>query len=241
MNDLISMLAQTAPTPSPIPSPDVAPVLPANLTAFLERLRTDNLLQLIVNISWLEAAVCIAFGIIYLTYGWRVYKALVVINFAGIGLFVGMFIGRKLGSPLWGGMIGTFAAATFSWPFRKYCVSVLGGLAGTVICASLWRMMNLPEMYLWCGALVGLVAGGLLVFSSFKISVLFFTSLQGSMFVVIGALALINDYPELGIRLNQAVNGHVFVLPMLFILPTAIGMFFQQKLLKQEADWAMPE
>ncbi|KPK76133.1 MAG: hypothetical protein AMJ79_08110 [Phycisphaerae bacterium SM23_30] len=99
----------------------------------------------------------------------------------------------------------------------------------------------MPETYLWCGALAGLIVGGLLVFSSFKISVLFFTSLQGSMFVVIGALALINDYPDLGVRLTDAVNGHVFILPLLVVLPTVMGMFFQQRLLKQEAHWAMPE
>lgn len=238
MKDILFMLAQNNPSAAPS-SPGLN--LPAPIAELLVRLQTDNLLQMVTNIGWLEAAVSIAFGALYLSYGWRVFKALVVINFAGIGMFAGLYLGRQMGSPLWGSIAGTCAATLFSFPFMKYCVSILGGFAGTILCASLWRLINLPEEYLWCGALVGLIAGGLLVFSSFKISILFFTSLQGSMFVVIGALALITNYPEFGLRFTDLANQRVFILPMLLVMPTFMGMAFQQRLLKRESNWAMPE
>ena len=238
MNNVWLILAQS--NSSDIPSA-AGPTLPAPIADLLVRLQTNNLLQMVTSIGWLEAAVCIAFGALYLSYGWRIFKALVAINFAGVGMFAGLYLGRQMDSPLWGGVAGTCIAALFSFPFMKYCVSILGGVAGTILCASLWRLINLPEEYLWCGALVGLIAGGLLVFSSFKISVLFFTSLQGSMFVVIGALALITNYPEFGLRFTDLANQRVFILPLLLVLPTFMGMAFQQRLLKRESNWAMPD
>lgn len=238
MNDILFMLAQSNPSAAPS---SAGPTLPAPIAELLVRLQTDNLLQMVTHVGWLEAVVSIAFGAIYLSYGWRVFKALVAINIAGLGMFAGIFLGRQMGNPLWGGVAGTCIAALFSFPFMKYCVSILGGVAGTILCASLWRLINLPEEYLWCGALVGLIAGGLLVFSSFRISILFFTSLQGSMFIVIGALALITNFPEFGLRFTDLVNQRIFILPTLLIMPTFMGMAFQQRLLKRESNWAMPE
>ena len=67
-----------------------------------------------------------------------------------------------------------------------------------------------------------------------------FSSLQGSMFMVIGILALLSSYPNLGNRLTEAVYQYVALLPSLVIIPTIGGIFFQQRLLKQNSNWAMP-
>ncbi|MBN1844712.1 MAG: hypothetical protein JW810_03445 [Sedimentisphaerales bacterium] len=210
-------------------------------SSFLSRVPIDDIWQFIADISWLEAVVFVAFGVIYLAYGWRVFKALVVINFAVLGMYLGIYLGGKLGSGLWGGIIGVCALGTLSYPFMRFGIAILGGMAGAVLGASFWRIIALPDPLIWAGALAGLVAGGLLAFSSYKTSIMLFTSLQGSMFVVIGMLALLNDYPNLGERLSVALNGHVFLLPALLVIPTFTGIFFQARLLKQESDWAMPE
>ena len=68
-----------------------------------------------------------------------------------------------------------------------------------------------------------------------------FTSLQGSALIVVGMLALLSDYPDLDRHLTDAVYAHVFLLPALLVVPTVSGIFFQARLLKQEANWAMPE
>jgi hypothetical protein len=201
----------------------------------------DKIWNGIAGLNWLQAAMIIAFGTIYLIYGWRIFKALVVINFAIIGMFVGIRIGERLGSPLWGGIMTTAILGTLSWPFMKYSVSVLGALAGVVLGAAVWRALPLPENLIWCGALAGLIAGGFMAFSSFKISIILITSFQGAAFVVIGALALLYDYPSLGQHISDAVYSHVFLLPALLLGPTIGGIYFQQKLLKEENKWAMPE
>lgn len=238
MNNLMLMLAESeslaVPTTTNAPDQNI----PAT---FLGRLPIDEMWQFVSKISWLEAVVFVAFGIIYLIYGWRVFKALVVINFAVLGMYSGIFLGAKLGSAIWGGIIGTAFLGASSLPFMKYSISVMGALAGTILCGAFWRIIGLPDALIWCGALTGLIAGGLLVFSSFKISIMLFTSLQGSMFIVIGVLALLSGYPNLSEHLTYAIYSYVFFLPTLVVVPTISGMIFQQRLLKQEADWAMPE
>jgi len=238
MNYLVQILAQaSAPT-----GPDGNPVIVPNQEvpeSFFGTLPINEIWDKIVNLSWMQAMVFVAFAIIYLIYGWRVFKALVMINFAALGLLAGRFVGTKLGSPLWGGIMGTFCMALVSWPFMKYCVSVLGALAGAILGGAIWRTAMLPDPLMWCGALAGLIAGGFLAFSSFKFSIMLFTSLQGSVFLTIGGLALLNDYPNLGGHLAKAVYSHVFILPILVIAPTVVGILFQQKLLKQEDNWAI--
>jgi hypothetical protein len=250
MNSVMSLLAAAAAAaqPSAPNHPPVTPPVPppgapeqAIPPAFLGRLPMEDIWQFITQINWLQAAGLIAFGAIYLIYGWRIFKALVVINFGMIGLGAGILIGRNLGSQLWGGIMGTAILASISWPFMRYSVAVLGAGAGAVLGSALWRTFSLPEPLIWCGALFGLIAGGTIAFSSFKTSIMTFTSLQGSALVVMGILALLNGYPNMSERLTSAVFNHVFLLPVLLIVPTAAGIFFQQKLLKGEGEWAMPE
>jgi hypothetical protein len=255
MNYLLQMLAQAAShaskaasqaaaaAPPPL-GPDGKPIVTPVQTvpdSYFQNLPINDIWNFIVHTSWLQAVVFVAFGMIYLIYGWRIFKVLVIINFAMLGLFGGMHLGQKLGSPLWGGILGAIAMGVVSWPFMKYSVAVLGALAGAVVGGALWRTMTLPDPLIWCGALAGLVAGGFLAFSSFKVSIMLFTSLQGSMFVVIGMLALLAAYPEISAHISLAVYTNMFFLPLLLIVPTAAGIYFQQRLLKQEGEWAMPE
>jgi hypothetical protein len=234
MMQTLFMLAQSGTPGSAAPEQSIP-------SAFLGKLPIENIWQFILDLRYLESAVFIAFGIIYLIYGWRVFRVLVTINFAGVGMYLGIYLGDKLGSSLWGGIVGAVMLGTICWPFMKYSVSILGGFAGAILGGAIWRIIGLPEPLIWCGALTGLIAGGLLVFSSYKTSIMLFTSLQGSAFVVIGILALLSDYPNLGQHITDAIYAHLFLLPTLLIIPTVSGIFFQQRLLKRENDWAMPE
>ena len=233
MNLLLQILAQTGQSASgqeqEIPQ------------TFLGHLPIDNIWQFVLDISWLHAVGLMAFGIIYLVYGWRIFKALVVINCVILGMAVGIHVGGRLGSSLWGGIIGAILTGMISWPFMKYSVAVLGGLAGAMLGGAVWRIVGLPEPLIWCGALLGLITCGFLAFSSFKIAIMLFTSLQGSTFVVIGILALLSDYPNLGESLTNVVYNQIFFLPVLLIVPTISGVLFQRWLLRNDADWAMPE
>ncbi|MBN2212292.1 MAG: hypothetical protein JW709_12920 [Sedimentisphaerales bacterium] len=239
MFTLLTLLAQTQTNGT---TPPAAPPPPAQEipSSFLGHIPIEDIWTRIQELTWIQAVVLVAFGVIYLVYGWRIFKALVVINFAGLGLAGGYVLGSHLGSPLWGALMGTMIFSVVSYPFMKYSVAVLGALAGCIIGGALWRAVSLPEPLVWCGALAGLIAGGFTVFASYKISIMLFSSLQGSMFVVAGILALLNDYPAFGESLTSAVYGHVALLPLLLILPTLAGMYFQQRLHKLNEKWTLP-
>lgn len=242
MNLFCFVLTQTSSPVGPDGAPIAVPNQPDPSQYFIDLPHYINSFwDMIVNISWIEAIVCIAFSLVYLIYGWRVFRLLVTINFMAIGLALGVAAGEKLGSPLWGGIIGSIVLAVVTYPFMKYCVSILGALAGAFLGACLWRTGQLPDAIIWCGALGGLIAGGFMAFTSFKHSIMMFSALQGAVFLSIGAMALLNDFPNLSGHLAKIVFTNVSILPLTFILPTAMGILYQQKLIKQEKNWSIPE
>ena len=204
--------------------------------SFFGEVPIEQIWAFIDKLTWLQAVMIMATGVIYLIYGWRLFRALVVLNFAMMGLIAGIVLGKQLGSPLWGGILGTFMLGIVAYPFMKYAVAVLGGLAGAVLGAALWRTVTLPDALVWVGALAGLVAGGFLAFSSFKFSVMIFSSLQGAACLVVGLLALLNDYPQLSEHIANAVYTKAFLLPVMLLFATSIGIFFQQRLLKLKTN-----
>ncbi len=201
----------------------------------------DFIWQQITSLSWFEAVIAISFGIVYLLYGWRIFRVLVVIAFGMGGMFLGIFVGDRTGHIVWWALGGLVLFAFLSVPLMKWCVSILGALAGGIITGGLWHAAGLPPQYIWAGGLVGVVAGGLISFILLKISVMLFTSLGGSLITAIGLLALLNLY-ELSLvepthYVHNLVYGYTWFLPATIILPTLIGMFVQNKFIKHADKW----
>lgn len=202
--------------------------------------------QQITTLTWFQAVLAISFGVVYLLYGWRIFRVLVVISFGMIGMFLGMMAGQKFGSGnpsyvIWGGLIGTVVLAFLSVPLMKWCVSFLGALAGGIITSGIWYAFELPEQYIWAGAIIGVVAGGMISFILLKASVMLFTSLGGSLITVIGILALIHKYeiglPEPTVYVEDLVYNQSWFLPVVLIVPTMIGMLIQNKFIKHSSKW----
>jgi len=163
---------------------DLTSILAQAETTVIEDVRIvpiDEIWNQITALTWLQAVLAVSFGIVYLLYGWRIFRILVVICFGLIGMFLGIKMGAKTGSELWGGVLGLAIFAGVSAPLMKWCVSILGAAAGGLLTGALWYAFNLPEVYLWAGAAVGVVAGGMMSFIVLKASVMLFTSLGGSL------------------------------------------------------------
>lgn len=203
----------------------------------------DFIWEQIVSLSWLQAVLAISFGIVYLLYGWRIFKVLVVISFGLLGMFIGIKAGRYAGSEIWGGVIGLIAMAVISVPLMKWCICILGAVAGGVLTGGLWYAFELPQMYIWAGAIVGIVAGGMISFIVLKAAVMLFTSLGGSAIMVVGVLALLHLYETTANPPNTNIHDMVFeqnwFLPVVLILPTLIGMAMQNKFVKHSHKWEL--
>ena len=203
----------------------------------------------ITDLNWLFALLLLSVGVVYMLYGWRIFRVLVVISFGFMGMFLGIFIGRTSGSSnavIWGGIVGMILFACLAVPLMKWCVSVLGAIAGGVITSGIWIACDLSQTYLPAGFIVGFVAGGLISFILLKASVMLFTSLGGSIVMMSGVISLMHQYET---RIQEPPTTHMYdlvylhswFLPAALILPTVIGMIFQNKFIKQSPKFEVKE
>ena len=203
----------------------------------------DFLWGQIAALSWLQAIIAISFGVIYLLYGWRIFRVLVVISFGLAGMAIGIRMGSYVGSNLWGGVAGLVLMAVVSVPLMKWCVCILGSVAGGIVTGGIWYACSLPEIYIWAGAAVGAVAGGMISFIVLKLSVMLFTSMGGSVIVSVGVLALMNSYENaqepVTTHIHDMVYNENWFLPVVLLVPTIIGMITQNKFIKQSHKWEL--
>lgn len=202
----------------------------------------DDIWNQITSLSTLEALTFISFGVVCLFYGWRVFKILVIISFAMLGLTLGMIAAREISGEndqLTGALIGLVLMAILAVPLMKWAVCVLGAIAGGMLASGIWYACELNEKYILAGALIGIIAGGMISFIIFKIAVMLFSSFAGSMLVVIGTLAVLQSYEQTQQQIHDMVYDEKWFLPVLITLPTLIGLIVQNKFIKRSAEWTV--
>ena len=194
----------------------------------------------ITSLNLLEALTFISFGVVCLFYGWRIFKILVIISFALGGLLLGIAISDKISGPnhqLLGAAIGLVLMVILSMPLMRWAVSILGAIAGGILTSGIWYASGLTEKFIWAGALIGVVAGCMISFIIFKIAVMLFSSLGGSGLMVVGTLALLYIYPKTTARVEELVFTEKWFLPVALLVPTAVGIFVQNKFIKNSKNW----
>jgi hypothetical protein len=192
----------------------------------------------IVELSLVEALAFICFGVVCLLYGWRIFKILVTLCFALVGLFGGLMVNEKLvgGNGMWLGLMGVVMMGVLSLPLMRWGVSALGAVAGGILTGGIWYAFALPDKYIWAGALAGLIAGGMISFIVFKLAVVLFTSFGGGALIVTAVLAVLHTYfdPE---KVRMLVFDYRWFLPVAFIVPTLVGIIVQNKFISGSKDW----
>jgi hypothetical protein len=187
-----------------------------------------DLLQWAANMRPGEATILVIGGMVYLLFGWYIFRILVTLNAALVGAYVGAKIGQAAGSMGAGICVGGFIAGAAAWPLIKYAVSFMGGIFGALLGASIWRAVNLDISFIWAGALMGLIFFGLLSFIIFRTSVMMYTSLQGSVMLIFGILGLIYKYQEIAPKITDNMTAAPFILPMSIFIPAVLGWIYQQ-------------
>ena len=228
MMDCITILAQAVETTDRAAEEAIVPM--------------DVIWKHVTSLNFLEALTFISFGAVCLLYGWRVFRILVVISFGLLGLGLGMTIGDKIqggNSQIWGGLIGLGLMAGISVPLMRWAVSILGAVAGGLLTSGIWYACGLPERYIWAGALIGIIAGGMISFIIFKIAVMLFASLGGSILIVTGLLAVLYIYPQTKQQVEELVFNNKWFLPLMLMIPTAVGIIVQNKFIKGSKDWSV--
>jgi len=204
------------------PAPSTWPGIPMHWPA-----QTD-LLSWCQTMGPATAAMMIIAGVVYLAFGVYIYRSLMMLNAAIVGVYLGGMIGGRAGNATAGALVGGFAAAALTWPMMKYSVALMGGVFGVLLGASLWRAAGLEPNYAWAGSLSGLIFFGMLSFSLFRGSVMMFFSIQGAVMLVFGALGMIYKYQGLAPQVTQHLSVKPFILPIAIMVPALIGLIYQQ-------------
>ena len=226
--DDITILAQTAQTTAETtPQTPLVPI--------------DYLWEQIITLSWLQAIVAVSFGAVYLLYGWRIFRILVVICSALVGLFIGIRVGAHFDLQIVGGVTGLLVLAVISVPLMRWAVCLLGAAAGGILAGGVWYASELPGKYILAGAIIGVIAGGMISFIVFKIAVMLFTGLGAGILIITGLLSLLNHYESVQEPPTETIKemfyNHNWFLPVLLMIPTAIGIILQNKFIKHSKDW----
>lgn len=193
----------------------------------------------ITELSLVEALTFMCFGVVCLLYGWRIFKILVTLCFALIGLFIGLMANEKLvgGNGMWLGLMGMIMMSVLSIPLMRWGVSALGAVAGGILTGGVWYAFELPDNYIWAGALAGLIAGGMISFIVFKLAVVLFTSFGGGALIVTAVLAILHTYMLDPGKVQELVFDYRWFLPVALIVPTLVGLVVQNKFIKSSKDW----
>jgi hypothetical protein len=194
----------------------------------------------ITTLNVLEALTFMSFGAVCLVYGWRVFKMLVVISFGLLGLLLGLTVSDKVSggdSQILGGLIGLGLLAALSVPLMRWAVCILGAVAGGTLTSGIWYACGLTETYIWAGALIGIIAGGMISFIIFKVAVILFSSLGGSGLMATGILALLYLYPQTTEKVEELIFTEKWFLPTMLMVPTLVGLILQNKFVKSSKEW----
>ena len=174
------------------------------------------------------AALMIIMGIVYLLFGFQLYRLLVLANAIAVGAIVAGAIGDKSGAAVPCAIAGGVLAGAVAWPATKYAVAAMGALYGALVAATLWRLAGQEARFTWAGAMTGAVAGGLLCFIVFHYCVMAYTSLQGATMLIFGILGLLLKYQDIAPKVGNYLSLRPFVLPLFVFIPTVLGTMFQQ-------------
>lgn len=184
---------------------------------------TDVLSQ--VHIVW--AAIFVVIGALCVTNGYRWHRGLMVLLAGILGLYVGTMVGERIGST---NVVAACAAVLFAvvaWPMLRYTVALFGGLAGAFAGANIWTCLEFPQQHHQYGAIIGLVAVGMLAFMAFRGVVILLTSVGGSSMLVLGAMAALMHIDAWRGGMADAANANRLIIPIITASVAVVGVIYQ--------------
>ena len=216
--------ATAAAAPKAAASQPWLPIMPAHWPA-----QTD-LLTACQNLGPGEACLLVLLGIVYLMFGYCIFKALVTLNAMAAGAYLGAILGKSTNAVAAGAFIGAIIAAAITFPLMKYAIMVMGGIFGAALGASLWRQASLQPDLAWAGGLSGLIFFGMLSMIVYRGSVILYTSLQGAVMLVFGVLSLLYKYQGVAPDVTAIFSKRAFILPTVVLVPALVGLLYQQSM-----------
>src|SRR5438045_3488264 len=93
------------------------------------------------------AALLVLMGVVYLLFGYNMFKGLVILNAACIGGAIGYSLGDRFGGSIPLAFTCAFILAVVTYPAMKYAIVIMGSVCGAAIGVSLWRTFELDPNF----------------------------------------------------------------------------------------------
>jgi hypothetical protein len=181
------------------------------------------------------AVLWVIIGIVFMGFGWNLYKVTIALSGLVLGLMTAQFLGDHftVGVTLRYTLVIVLAVAGFilAFPFQKAIVFIMGGLGGAILVSRPVEMIFVSGPHKTAFAIGGLVVGfllfGALSIYFFRSIIIVSTSLIGAFYLLIG---LHNILQERGAAarvltwIDPAAQGF-----LTFLLLAAAGIILQHR------------
>lgn len=176
--------------------------------------------------------VLLPFGLAFLLYGYRVYKALVILTFAIVGGLIGMFIGAHFAlsgiAALLGMAGGALVLGLLAWPLHRVGWGLLGGTVSAVVFAGFATTAGVTvQAYVLVIGGLAFVLGMVLTVWLFRPLLVIITSLVGATLLVEGAVRLVVLSPSFGEPICAFLKENAYVWLIVLLVLAGAGMLMQ--------------
>ena len=172
--------------------------------------------------------VFLVLGLVFLLYGYKLYKILVSVVFAGIGGLVGMLIGVHFGAPGWLiGLIGAIVLGILAWPLFRIGWGILGGAVFAAIALPFAVALTQSPVLGYTLAAVAFIAGMVLTIVLMRPLIIISTSISGAATLVEGVLLMLIRWPSAGDPIRAALESKPYLFVVLVALPAILGAILQ--------------
>ena len=168
-------------------------------------------------------------GILLMSFGFKSYRWVVLLNFIALGYWIGERLGNYNQIGFIGAIIGAALLGVAALPLMRFAVATCGGLVGAVIGMVIWAYCDQPMDMAWAGGLVGLAVLGMLSFILFKTTVILFTSIEGAALFVLGSCALLMRYKPWAQDVGHNLDSKPVLIPLLVVTLAMIALFWQHQ------------
>jgi len=198
----------------------------------------DELLDALAQLHLVWAGIFITAGLFAVLNGYRWHRTIVMVCTFFTGLGFGYAISQSVDVSLMIGACVGVLAAVLAWPLMKYAIALCGGLAGAFIGANLWTALNQPPDTYYAGALIGLVAFGLLSFILYRVVIIVMVCVIGAFILVMGAITCMIHIESWDTALRQGFVENPTLIPLLVLVTAVIGIVVQQGAMGQKKGGA---
>lgn len=193
-------------------------------------------LSAIADLHYIQCILILAAGLVYMIWGWKIFKPLVILNIALVGGALGGAAALWLKQePYWwvGSLIGAVVLGVAAWPLFRFCLAIIGMAFGSIVGYAFYTelivWMNRPDLaqYPWLGAVAGFIVFGVIAIGFVKPAIILLTSLQGGMMILIAALGLLCNAPSLRPELLTRLDESPWIAQAAVAAVTLVGIVIQ--------------